>query len=317
MENLNLIKPEKVQNIINKFCYTIGMIPTSYKMSLTYEEQILAIGHYLETTVYPAINNNAEALAELQNLFLDLKNYVDNYFENLDVQVEINNKLDEMAQNGELQEMITAYLQLQGLIVYNNVEDMKKATNLTNGSFVKTYGFYDYKKGGGSYYKVRNIRNDDVVDEMFLIPLHDKSLVAELVVDTEINIKQLGAKTIDEDNSYDNTEIIQKAIDYINSKNGGNVLIPSGTFKVIGTLKLKEYANIIGQGNSSRLSEKATTIFHNPSTSTNLFESDDVTDDNYKGYYSIKNICLYGNGASNIALLLNNTLHSIFENINI
>ena len=29
MENLNLIKPEKVQNIINKFCYTIGMIPTS------------------------------------------------------------------------------------------------------------------------------------------------------------------------------------------------------------------------------------------------------------------------------------------------
>ena len=97
MENLNLIKPEKVQNIINKFCYTIGMIPTSYKMSLTYEEQIIAIGHYLETTVYPAINNNAEALGELQNLFLDLKNYVDNYFDNLDVQSEINNKLDEMA----------------------------------------------------------------------------------------------------------------------------------------------------------------------------------------------------------------------------
>ena len=63
MENLEMIKPKRIQNIINKFCYTIGMIPTSYKMSLTYEEQIIAIGHYLETTVYPAINNNAEALA--------------------------------------------------------------------------------------------------------------------------------------------------------------------------------------------------------------------------------------------------------------
>ena len=65
MENLEIIKPERVQNIINKFCFTIGMIPTSYKISMTYEEQIIAIGNYLETTVYPAINNNAKALAEL------------------------------------------------------------------------------------------------------------------------------------------------------------------------------------------------------------------------------------------------------------
>ena len=98
MENLTLIKPEKVQNIINKFCYTIGMIPTSYKVSLTYEEQIIAIGHYLEETVIPALNNNAEAVAELQSLFVQLKDYVENYFTNLDVQEEINNKLDEMTQ---------------------------------------------------------------------------------------------------------------------------------------------------------------------------------------------------------------------------
>ena len=106
MENLNLIKPEKVQNIINKFCYTIGMIPTSYKVSLTYEEQIIAIGHYLEETVIPALNNNAEAVAELQSLFVQLKDYVENYFTNLDVQEEINNKLDNMAQSGELAELI-------------------------------------------------------------------------------------------------------------------------------------------------------------------------------------------------------------------
>ena len=106
MSDLNLIKPKYVQNLINKFCVSIGMIPTSYKNALTYEKQILAIGNYLENVVYPAINNNAEALAELQNLFIELKDYVDNYFDNLDVQQEINNKLDEMEESGVLADII-------------------------------------------------------------------------------------------------------------------------------------------------------------------------------------------------------------------
>lgn len=106
MSDLNMIEPKSVQGIINKFCYTIGMLPSSYKVSLTYEEQILCIGKYLEDTVYPAINNNAEALAELQTLFQELKNYVDNFFDDLNIQNEINNKLDEMADSGELADII-------------------------------------------------------------------------------------------------------------------------------------------------------------------------------------------------------------------
>lgn len=46
---------------------------------------------------------------EMQNLvqqFNDLKTYVDNYFKNLDVQEEINNKLDEMVQDGTLAQII-------------------------------------------------------------------------------------------------------------------------------------------------------------------------------------------------------------------
>lgn len=110
MANLNELKPvQTVQDIINKFCYTIGMLPSSYKTSLTYEEQVMAIGRYLEETVIPALNNNAEAVLELQNLYVELKNYVDNYFDNLDVQEEINNKLDEMAEDGELQEILKPY----------------------------------------------------------------------------------------------------------------------------------------------------------------------------------------------------------------
>ncbi len=50
------------------------------------------------------------AFENLQNNFNDLKDYVDNYFDNLDVQDEINNKLDEMAADGTLINLIAPYL---------------------------------------------------------------------------------------------------------------------------------------------------------------------------------------------------------------
>lgn len=231
MTNLEPIKhAERVQNIINKFCFTIGMIPSSYKLSLTYEEQILAIGNYLETTVYPAINNNAEALAELQTLFVELKNYVDNYFEDLDVQNYINSKIEEMQNSGELQEMIINYLQMNGLITFNNIEEMKQATNLIEGSFIKTYGFYNYNDNAGAFYKVRRITNNDVINNMTLFQLKNELLVAELVLNGyTLDVTKIGASPILEDNS----EIIQFALD-----NFLNITLPNKTFKINKSIKI-------------------------------------------------------------------------------
>ena len=48
----------------------------------------------------------------LQDAFNDLKNYVQDYFKNLDVQEEINNKLDEMLTNGELYVYIQKFLNI-------------------------------------------------------------------------------------------------------------------------------------------------------------------------------------------------------------
>lgn len=196
MSNLNELKPVcTVQDIINKFCYTIGMLPTSYKVSLTYEEQLLCIGKYLEETVIPALNNNAEAVLELQNLYISLKNYVDNYFDNLDVQNEINNKLDEMIKDGSLQEIIISYLQIQGILAFDNVSDMQNSTNLLNGSFVKTYGFYNRNDNGGSFYKIRTKTTNDNIDNITLIELSNSSLVAELIIELNMNAQQFGANT--------------------------------------------------------------------------------------------------------------------------
>ena len=93
-----------------KFIMTIGNIPTSYLESMTYAELLMWFCNYLQETVIPTVNNNAEAVSELQGLFIELKSYVDNYFENLDVQSEINKKLDEMATDGTLTGLLSTYL---------------------------------------------------------------------------------------------------------------------------------------------------------------------------------------------------------------
>lgn len=110
MSNLNELKPIISLNPFARFCCTIGNLPSSYMASLTYEEQLLWFCDYLQNTVIPAVNNNAEVVKELQELYVKLKNYVDNYFKNLDVQEEINNKLDKMAQSGELDQIVGKYI---------------------------------------------------------------------------------------------------------------------------------------------------------------------------------------------------------------
>lgn len=86
-----------------KFIMTIGALPTSYLESMTYAELVMWFCDYLQNTVIPTVNNNAEAVEELQGLYEELKQYVNNYFDNLDVQAEIDKKLDEMVVGGQLQ----------------------------------------------------------------------------------------------------------------------------------------------------------------------------------------------------------------------
>ena len=94
----------------SRFCVRIGAIPESIIKSLSYEEQLIKLVNYLKDTVTPAIDDNADAIEELQTTMTELETYVNDYFDNLDVQEEINNKLDEMAEDGELTTLIKNYV---------------------------------------------------------------------------------------------------------------------------------------------------------------------------------------------------------------
>lgn len=198
---------------------TIGELPTSFVDSMTYYELLAWLCNYLQNTVIPTVNNNAEAVEELQALYVELKTFVDNYFDNLDVQEEINNKLDEMAENGQLTELIAQFLSLNAVMSFPNVASMKLAENLVNGSTCETYGFYNKNDGGGAKYYVRYITNDDVVDEKTIIALYDDSLIAELIIEQSMNVEQFGGKG---DETTDDTLSFQVALNKLSST--GSVL---------------------------------------------------------------------------------------------
>lgn len=167
--------------------------------------------------------------------FTALKDYVEDYFENLDVQEEINNKLDEMAEQGVLADIISEYLNSIAIFAFDSVTDMKASENLVNGSYARTTGYYSANDGGGALYKIRTVTNDDTIDEAFIIEMNDSSnqLVAELIIDNnEVNIAQLGGKKADADNKYDNKAYIDKYIAKLG--NSGNnrlrLYIPSGVW---------------------------------------------------------------------------------------
>lgn len=84
------------------------VLPLVYDDSLSYYELLCKVVDYLNKTM-----QNVETLhSDVTNLHKDyekLVSYVNNYFSSIDVQEEINNKLDEMAKSGELYEIIRRY----------------------------------------------------------------------------------------------------------------------------------------------------------------------------------------------------------------
>lgn len=106
------------------------VLPLVYDDSITYYELLNKMVVYLNNvisdfnTVAENFDNLDDAFDTLQGSFNDTKNamlhaydqlqsYVNDYFDNLDVQEEINNKLDEMAEDGSLSELLEPFIESQ------------------------------------------------------------------------------------------------------------------------------------------------------------------------------------------------------------
>jgi hypothetical protein len=81
------------------------VLPAIYDDSLSYYELLCKVVTYLND-----MSSQTETqFNNLETLFNELKGFVNNYFDNLSVQDEINKKLDDMAKSGELEQLFFAY----------------------------------------------------------------------------------------------------------------------------------------------------------------------------------------------------------------
>lgn len=165
------------------------------------------------------VNNTKDTL---EDAFNNLDDYVRNYFANLDVQEEINNKLDQMLEDGVLTEIIQQFLQSTAIWCFDNVADMKQATNLIDGSYAKTLGYYSINDGGGATYKITNTASETEYQEEL-----ENGLFATLIIDNDsVNVHQFGAKgdgTTDDSNAI-NLALSSKAYN-ISFKKGDTYMV--------------------------------------------------------------------------------------------
>lgn len=131
-------------------------------------------------------------------------------------------------------------------IAFDTVALMKASTYLKAGMVVKTLGYYDANDGGAAIYKIKAKTNDDVADDKFIISLNDTTLIAELIYNKDINMKQVGAYG---DGTHDETTLFQYIFNYAKLRNYQcNIIIPNGKYLITDSLTLDiEKVNLIGQ----------------------------------------------------------------------
>ena len=142
MANYNELKPFRF------WCQKI--LPLVYDDSLSYYELLCKVVDYLNKTI-DDVNTVVSEFGTLEGKFGELKSYVDWYFDNLDVQEEINNKLDQMAADGSLTDLIADYVdpliaaqnaQIQAFItqITGRMDEQDAYNAVTRGMLSQAYG---------------------------------------------------------------------------------------------------------------------------------------------------------------------------------
>ena len=103
------------------FCVKfLGYVPSSYDECFTYLECLEYTYTYLKNQIVPSVNAQNSVIQEM-------KDYMDHYFDNLDVQEEINTKLDEMVTDGTLAEVINQEVFGE---IQDNITDLTGEVNM-------------------------------------------------------------------------------------------------------------------------------------------------------------------------------------------
>lgn len=118
------------------------VLPLVYDDELSYYELLCKVVDYLNKTM-ENVNSLSENFDELQQMFNTLKEYVNNYFKNLDIEEEINKKLDDMANDGTL----NILLQMHARMVLPSTDTTGNTDTLNIQTMLDKFGYVELFTG--------------------------------------------------------------------------------------------------------------------------------------------------------------------------
>lgn len=182
-------------------------------------------------------NNNKQNdnITQLEQNFITLYNYVKDYFDNLDVQNEINNKLDDMATSGELMQCVFKFMgyvtpEMYGAKGDGVTDDTLAVNNAINSNLIVV--------GAGTYKITSSIIINSTVDSNKNVFLN--TIIADDNVEYAVNITGL---------------LFDVKINNILTNNsgvhvGGDVITYNGRIECT-YINSKKYAVVMGGNNSN------------------------------------------------------------------
>lgn len=117
------------------------VLPLVYDDSISYYELLNKVVHYLNNAIKD-IASMGHNIDDLLNAFIKLQDYVNNYFDNLDIQGEVNTIIERMIKDGTF----------QALFGTAETVDVMQSTIYGVGRFVTTEGYYYRGDGGNNTY---------------------------------------------------------------------------------------------------------------------------------------------------------------------
>lgn len=137
-------------------------------------------------------NNLGTEVEQMVLAYNALVEYVNHYFDNLDLQDEVNQKLDDMAESGELAEIIAQYIDLTSVFYFNSLEDMIESESLTTNSKAVIIGVNSYVDGGIKTFIIKDTTTM-TVDNKFVYELDNGKfaiMVNESIFKNDVDYKR-------------------------------------------------------------------------------------------------------------------------------
>lgn len=187
-----------------------------------------------------------ECLANVENIqnglnttnknLAELKEYVLNYFANLDLQDEVNKKLDEMAASGQLEQIIEKYLEVNTAKIYDTYTDMmNNFSSMVVGSVCRTLGYSALGDGGGAFYRVVELGGEYSANDPGIYKPQPGNKGLFLCADTPINVKQFGWTVYGRNYHHDFFDI---AIKYALKNGIPSIYIPAGEYQIYNPIEI-------------------------------------------------------------------------------